>query len=258
MSSSGRSRLLALVGFTLSMAGGAVHATTTPYFSPQAPKADLNSPTPPPLTSATVAQVTAFSQAVTVLGGQEFEAGLRNFSYAGGTATLSSGATVVKDGNASTTDLGVGRYNMTRNLPPTVTGDPDFGKWLEASSDFRYTFSRAISAFSFLGTDFGDFDGVFSLEFLSGGTQVYSSGTTITNPGGNGNLLYFGAVSTVSFDTVVFHITQLPGTVNVDVLGFDSFVVGLANGTVPEPTSLALVGLALCAAGWARKGKQAA
>ena len=258
MSSFGRSRLLALTGFALFMAGGAVHATTTPYFSPQTSKVDLTSATPPPLTSTTVAKIAAFNQQVTVLGGNEFETGLRNFGYAGGTATLSSGAPVVKDGNLSTTDLTIGRYNMTPNLPVTVTGDPDFGKWLEASSDFRYTFSRAISAFSFFGTDFGDFGGAFSLEFLSGGTQIYSSGTTIANPGGNGNVLYFGAVSTVSFDTVVFHIAQLPGTNNLDVLGFDSFVVGLANGTVPEPTSLALVGLALCAAGWARKGKQAA
>ena len=262
MSSFGRIRLLALAACALVMAGATVHASTTPYFSPQGPKPDLTSATPPALTSATIAQITSFTSAITVLGGHEFESGFRNFTYTGGSATLSSGTTVVKNGNLASTDLTVGRYNTTRDLPPDEnTLEPDFGKWLEASSDFRYTFSSAISAFSFFGTDFGDFNGAFSIEFMNGNDLVYSSGNTIVNPGGNGNLLFFGAVSTVAFNTVVFHITQKPGTTNPDVLGFDSFVVGLANntgGTVPEPTSLALVGLALCAAGWARKGRQAA
>lgn len=263
MYSSGRSRLLVLAGFTLTLAGASVHASTTTYFSPQGPKVDLTSATPPALTSVTMAQIAAFNSAVTVLGNQEFETGLRNFSYTGGTATLSAGTATVKDGNSASTDLTVGRYNTTPNLPPNPnTLTPDFGKWLEASADFRYSFSGSpVSAFAFFGTDFSDFVGGFSLEFLSGGNQVYTSGSTIVPSGDNGNLLFFGASSTVAFDTVVFHIQQRPGATSLDVFGFDSFIVGRTNsagGTVPEPTSLALVGLALLTAGWARKGKQAA
>jgi hypothetical protein len=258
----GRSPLLMLAGFTLTLVGGAAHASTTPYFAGQTAQLPLDG-SAPTLTSNVLAQRAAFEQAVTVLGRNEFEAGSRNFNYTGGTATVASGAPVVKDGNASSADFTLGRYNVTQNLPPVAsTGEPDLGHWLEAGSDFSYTFVGApISAFAFFGTDFSDFAGAFSLEFLSGGTQVYSSGNTIVNPYGNGGLLFFGAVSTTAFDTVVFHIQQQSGSTNPDVFGFDSFVVGRANntgGTVPEPTSLALAGLALCAAGWARRGKRVA
>ena len=47
----------------------------------------------------------------------------------------------------------------------------------------------------------------------------------------------------------MFSITQLPGATSLDVLGFDSIVVGDRVANLPEPTSLALTGLALIAAG---------
>lgn len=267
MSSIRRNRWTALVGLTLACASTASLALTVQYTATQGPKQNLLSPLPPVLTADVSAQVNGFYRAITVLGANEFEGTpTSGFAYNGGTATLSAGAATIIDGDAQNDDEhSQGRYNMTPGVVNPVTNDPLFGHWLEATNSFTYSFSTAISAFGFYGTDFGDFEGSITMDFLNSNSLVYSA--ELTTVGANGNLLFFGLASTDLFNTVNFRLTQGSTAGPTDVLGFDSFIVGTANAgppptptPAPEPGSLALVGLALAGlgatAGKARRARQ--
>ena len=241
----------ALARVTLVAAGALalpVLADTVTLFGTQGPKLDFSSAAPPPLEADITSALTMFRASATVLGEHGFENGQTGFSYAGGVASLLFGTPTVVDGN-TLSDLTTGRYNMTLGLgTDPITGADDRGKWLEGSSDFTYGFATGISALGFFGMDFGDFDGVFSIDLFNAGNRVFQS-SQLSNPGVNGNLLFWGIASTdFTFDSATFRITQR-STTNIDVLGFDSMMVGTAvaappNG-VPEPGSLALAGLSL-------------
>lgn len=248
-----------ILGVSLVLVCALAQAAPTTYFATQAPKASLSNPIPPTLNSAMAAQLAEFNGAITSFGRNEYEsgvnAGLGTFSYTGGTATLTGGSVV----GVAQSSFSLGRYNMTSSVAADpITGGVGFGHWLEGSADFSYAFSTAISALGFYGTDFGDLKGTFELSLFSGSTLVYST-LDVKNDGinkGNGNLLFYGIVSDTAFDKAVFKITQAVGAPSLDVLGFDSLIVGKANPTsptIPEPTSLALTGLALAAAGFAAR-----
>lgn len=261
---------LAIASVWLALATTAVHADVVSFVGRQGPKnLDL---VPPPVLEASIleAQTNLSPTKVEVLGGNEFEglngaAPVRNFSYGTGASA----------GNASFTggtivppppDTSLGRYNMTAGVTDPNTGQPGIGHWLEATSDFEIDFTTAVSAFSFYVTDLGDYNGIFTIELYNGGTRVLVEElrNDLQRAGdGNGNLLYFGATSSTlgaGFTSARFLISQTNST---DVLGFDSFMVGnyrnpTTGGTIPEPTSLALVGLGLLAAGWSRKAQRTA
>ena len=250
---------LGILGFSLAVACVAAQAAPTTFLATQAPKATLSNPAPPVLNSDMSTQLAAFNAAITVLGSNEYESGANagpgTFSYTGGTATLTGGSVV----GVALSPTPLGRYNMTSPVAADpFTGGIGYGHWLEGTADFSYTFSNAITALGFFGTDFGDLKGSFVLDLYTGTTLIYST-SSIKNDGvnkGNGNLLFYGVTSDVSFDKAVFKITQAVGATTLDVLGFDSLIVGRANvtsGTIPEPTSLALAGLALAAAGFAAR-----
>lgn len=155
-----------------------------------------------------------------------------------------------------------GRFN-------TTTGGSQY--WQVDSSvsgAFSITFNRSISAFGFYGTDIGDFGGVLSLVLTpwNGGPEE----TLVVRPqsqnnAAGGSLLFFGFSDVNSEYRRVSFMSSGTGTA-VDYFGFDDFVVAdrgqIRTPTtppgVPEPGSLALVGLALCAAGYARKARKAA
>lgn len=160
-----------------------------------------------------------------------------------GKATLSgAGGTVVQvpEGFASPQ----GRYS--------VPGGSRFYEVL-AGQTFTVTFDREISAFSFWGTDIGDFDGTLSVQlFDDTGTQIGKdiAVTLGAAAASNGSVLHFGIIA--GSDAELFKSIRFvtSGTATPDAFGFDSFSIYSKAVTpppvdVPEPASLALAGLAL-------------
>ncbi len=168
----------------------------------------------------------------------------------------------------------LGRYNTT--TPTAATPSPR--KYLEVqtaapapassassslvtpTTQFTINFSKAISAFAFFGTDIGDYDGTMYMDmYLDGDLKTTLTVRDETAPAANGGeLLFYGFASPdVAYDKIVFR-TKSPG--GNDVFGFDDFWAADAGQLVaptpaPEPGSLALVGLALAAAGLMRRRK---
>jgi PEP-CTERM motif len=164
-------------------------------------------------------------------------------------------------------------------LPGKVSaGDPVEGRfdttadtkkqWWETKYSFSLQFAAGdyISALGFYGTDFGDFDGSFTLElirasddksvFVPFAKPAIDAGTT-----GNGWLQFFAFYDPVdTYKEVRFNITQVGTDINKwDVLGFDDFVYGDLKpaSDVPEPGSIALVGASLLALGLTRRRRKA-
>jgi hypothetical protein len=246
-----RKTLSATCLVALSMtAGTAAQAAPTVYFGENQNPAGLVSGAP----------VTARTQFLSTLSGvssqgfEGFATGTSSplsldFTGSGGN-TLN--ATITGAGNIQDLSGGVGRFNTT----------PGGSKWWEVSGAFTVGFASAISAFGFYGTDIGDFNGQVTLDLLdtTGGHTLLTVQNTMN--GANSSLLFWGFVdSAKSYSQITFGNTN-SGT---DFFGFDDMVIGdirqvcTANcGTVPEPTSLALVGLGLFAAGvTARKARRA-
>lgn len=161
-----------------------------------------------------------------------------NFTGSGGSIT----ATLSGSGNIES-NTGAGRFN-------TSAGG---NRWWEVSGDFVITFSEAISAFGFYGTDIGDFDGQITLGLAGGGSVDLTVANTIN--GNNGSLLFFGFIDpTQSYTSITFGNTNA-GT---DFFGFDDMVIGDREQVVipvPEPTSAALLAMALLGMGAATRRK---
>ena len=110
-------------------------------------------------------------------------------------------------------------------------------------------------AVGFLLTDYGDFGASIDIELFDGanslGRQTIGGAST-----DNASVTFFGLYSSAAFTSFKLHIlqTQDPtgaGQLNPrDLIGIDDLTVGLQNrGTaIPEPGTLALVGLGLLVA----------
>lgn len=163
------------------------------------------------------------------------------------------GATIAGDGSVANS-IADGRFNTT----------PGGSKWWETAGDFRISFSTAISAFGFYATDVGDFAGVLELDLLDVTGAVSSLMIGSFTGGASGSLLFFGLIDTAnSYTDMRFRFTGA----GVDFFGFDDMVIGdpgqIGGPTppppgVPEPGTLALVGLSLGALAWSRRRKPSA
>jgi hypothetical protein len=137
------------------------------------------------------------------------------------------------NGNTDVPDRSLGRYNMTPDLPLRPDFEPDYGRWLEATATFAYSFSIPINSFGCYITDAGDFGGQLTIELYSGATLVHSV-QLFPRDGmlaGNGNLSFWGIQRITPFDRIRFVVVQDGGT--TDVLGFDQIYVGGCAGSGP-------------------------
>lgn len=137
--------------------------------------------------------------------------------------------------------LAAGRFNTSPNV-----GSVASTKWWDVLGNFSITFNSPISAFGFYGTDIGDFNGQVTLALTAFDDTVTKLTVNNTVNGRNGSLLFYGFIDpTITYKSIAFGST---GTSGADFFGFDDMIVGdqrQISGTVPEPGTLALVGLSL-------------
>lgn len=136
---------------------------------------------------------------------------------------------------ANTTD-GFGRYPIT--YPNCIV---DYTVPRTATGQLKITFSSAVHAFGFYGTDIGDFGGqlVLALEKVDGTivnvTVPNQLGTGSGSPQ-DGNTLFFGVVD---YATGYLSVRFLNDQAGVDVFAYDNFSIG----GVPTTLEISLFGV---------------
>jgi len=125
-------------------------------------------------------------------------------------------------------------------------------KYLYAgTNNFSLTFTTAISAFGFFGTDVGDFGGQLTLVLTgSNGTTSLAVPHTIGSGGStSGSDLYFGFYDLGNTYTAI----SFTNNSNVDNFAFDNFSIGSLEQvvpTVPEPSTWAMMILGFAGVGF--------
>jgi hypothetical protein len=165
-----------------------------------------------------------------------------------GTATLTGGNGIVQavmPGTAS-----AGRYSI-----PSATSSKYWEVTAGGGGNFMINFTTSIAALGFYGIDIGDFGGQLTLS-LSNGNSMTVNNTVGSNGSTDGSVLYFGLIAQnlgEEFTSVSFNTTTGQG----DVFSFDNFTIGAPRqvNPMPEPASMALLGIGLVGLGAMRRRK---
>jgi hypothetical protein len=170
-----------------------------------------------------------------------------NLTFPGaGAATLAGGNGAIRTVAPGTTN-GAGRYPISGNNFWEVNAG--------GGGNFTVTFGAPVAAFGFWGIDIGDFGGQVTLQLTGGGNQVLNVGNTQGSGGSiDGSVLFYGFIASNPgevFTAISFQTTIGGG----DIFAFDDMTIGSLQQVrpTPEPGSLALIAVALLAAGGARR-----
>jgi hypothetical protein len=156
-------------------------------------------------------------------------------------------ATLNGAGCVDTTNPVLGQCGTTPpNLNPGRWATSGTNFWeVSSGGGFNITFTTAISAFGFYGTDIGDFDGRLQVTLTDTNGKNLVLPIDHSNPADTDNsLLFWGFIDTsVAYTKISFSNTGA----RADVFAFDDMVIGSREQIrpAPEPGSLALAGLAL-------------
>jgi len=248
-----KNHIRALLVIGLGTAGSVANAVPTIYF------AEDTSTTQSVVGTASEAARSNFLSTLSGVGNEDFEsfaAGTTSpaltfpGSYGSITASM-TGSTCVDDVASS----GCGFNNPGR----WATSGDQFWE-TDSGGTFGISFSSAISAFGFYGTDIGDFSNrlIISLTDISGTVSDF----TVNHSLGLGNydnaLLFWGFQDLGnSYTSIAFSNSGYGG----DVFAFDDMVIGDNEqicrencNELPEPGTLLLIGLGLAGFASRRKG----
>jgi hypothetical protein len=199
-------------------------------------------PSPAPPFTVSGAPVTARNSFLSQLSGVSQES-FETYALGASPPTLSFSGSA---GNIIATLSGTGI--IENNAGGAGSGGNAFGRfatqgsqYYETTSSFGATFSTAVAAFGFYGTDIGDFNGLLTitLKHAVGPDNVITVNTN--NPSPDGSLLFWGVIDQANpFTSVQFGVTAGSG----DFFGFDQMVVGdlrQVTGGVPESSTWAMM-----------------
>jgi hypothetical protein len=206
---------------------------------------DLNNNPSVPLTltpNAAAAQ-TEFLRVLSGVGTETFE-GMTpgtatpfalNFPGAG-TATLSGGNGSIESTPVGTSN-GVGRYGTSgTNYLEVAAG---------GAGNFVVNFSTSVAAFGFFGIDIGDFGGQLQIQLNDANNTLLTVNNTVGSSGStDGSVLFFGIVAEDG-DEEFTQASFLTTTGQGDFFAFDDMTVGTQMQVIPEPATLATLGLGL-------------
>lgn len=170
------------------------------------------------------------------VGTEDFEtAVLPTTTFAGSTgnitASLTGGGTSIESG-----------ANLGGRFPTSGSNFVETGN----GGDFNLSFSSAISAFGFFGTDIGDIGNSLTLRMtdINGVISDLAVGNTVNSA--SGSVLYFGFIDTANSYTNILFVNEPGGG---DIFGFDDLTIGdLAQITNPPPVPLPAAGWLLLGA----------
>lgn len=222
---------------SLLMAGSA-QAVVTQYFGEDLVSGDRAAPRP----NANAARA-AFFAPLSGIATEDFE----SFANSSNPATLMFGpaTATLTSGGTGTLVRSISTGNFVGLFPTSGVNVFEISSASSsAAGSFTLSFNQPQSAFGFYGTDLGDVGTRLVLEFTQVGGNVLTvpvPHTVGTGANINGAVVYFGLIGSQASEA--FSSVRFRGdTSTSDRFGFDDLSIGDLS-VVPEPTSLALLGL---------------